>query len=117
MEARRSSTFGLFDRRLSSASSYSWGGLRRSSSTVSSPTGSVGSKGVFGYGRRNSAAAKDSPKGSKRSRTDRWRILARKVLGNVSEQEERTTQSGTDNDITIYINKFRVRGGSEERRG
>ena len=106
MDGRRGSTFGLFDRRNSSGSSYGFR-LRRSSSSVTASSPGATASGyaqVNGGNRRNSSPGKSllasmgisgsgagsssANGGSKGPRKDRWRILARKVLGNVSEQDE-----------------------------
>lgn len=106
---RRSSTFGLFDRRNSSPlASFS---LRRSASSVTG-SGSGGSNGAAARRFSNSTPASPAPVpgassssssssgffsgGAKErsQRKERWRILARKVLGNVAEGDAEAATNG-----------------------
>lgn len=75
MEGRRSA-LGLFDRR---HTSYAFG-LRRSSSAAA-VRGGAGSSAD----RRNSTPDSESLSQDSSPRTERWRGLARRVLGNVVE--------------------------------
>ena len=104
---RRKSSFSLFDRRRSSAASVSasfFPGLRRSASSIDPANAATTRR------RKSSArpptdaetAAGGGSGGEKLAENGvgprRWRSLARKVLGNVHEEEAEDVVKGTGHD-------------------
>ena len=120
LDRSSSMAFAFFSRRHSSA--YTAGGLRRSVSSVgysrrhSSPISSAAEKAEKAEQAENGGgslsdgdASPTSPTsarhlGSRSFRSLRWRLLARKVLGNVDESEESLDTGANAGTFFFYFN-------------
>ena len=108
LDRSTSMAFAFFHRRHSSAV-----GLRRSVSSVSSrrhsspiannPDEAI-SESLSDGEAENSGNSRDSHSGSKFPRNLKWRILAKKVLGNVEEEDQGAAGAGSNPDNNGMLN-------------